>query len=98
MNYLLPLAFATTLLTAASVQADTLTIPVGQQASSQQISLPQRGASTSAVNQQHGEPVTRHAAVGDPPISRWDYVQFSVYFEHDKVVHSVRQHRTPTGN
>ena len=98
MNHLLPLAFASTLLAAASVQADTLTIPVGQQASSQQVSLPQRGTSTSAVRQQHDEPTTRHAAVGEPPISRWDYPGFSVYFEHDKVVHSVRQHRSTTSN
>lgn len=94
MNHLLPLVLASTLLAAASVQADTLTIPVGQQAASQQVSLPQRGTSTSAVRQQHGEPVTRHGAVGEPPISRWDYAGFSVYFEYDKVVHSVRQHKT----
>jgi hypothetical protein len=27
--------------------------------------------------------------VGDPPISRWVYDHFTVYFEYDKVLHSV---------
>lgn len=95
MKHLLPLMFAAILLAAESVQADTLTIPVGQQASGLQIiSLPQRGIDASTVRQQHGEPITRHAAVGEPPINRWDYAGFSVYFEYDKVVHSVRQHKT----
>ena len=29
------------------------------------------------------------AAVGQPPITRWDYPGFSVYFEHDRVLHTV---------
>jgi len=32
------------------------------------------------------------AAVGDPPISRWEYNGFSVYFEHDLALHSVIHH------
>ncbi|MFA5679293.1 MAG: phosphodiesterase [Pseudomonas sp.] len=97
MNYLLPLTLTAALFTVASVQADTLSIPLGQQASSQQISLPQRGTSTSQVQRQHGEPTTRHAAIGQPPISRWDYPGYSVYFEYDHVIHAVRQH-TPRSN
>ncbi|PRB82201.1 phosphodiesterase [Pseudomonas sp. MYb185] len=97
MKRLLPLTLVTTLFAATIVQAETLSIPLGQQAVSQQLDLPQRGTSTSAVQQRHGAPTTRHAAVGQPPISRWDYPGFSVYFEHDKVIHSVRQH-IPTGN
>ncbi len=37
----------------------------------------------------YGEPTKRHAAVGNPPITRWDYPQFSVYFENDRVLHRV---------
>ena len=92
MKYLLPLALTAALFTAAPLQADTLPIPLGQQAAGQQVNLPQRGTSTSQVQRQHGEPVTRHTAVGQPPITRWDYPGFSVYFEYDHVVHSVRQH------
>ncbi|WP_185266555.1 phosphodiesterase [Halopseudomonas xiamenensis] len=97
MNHLLPLALVTTLFATTAVQADTLAIPLGQQAAAQQLELPQRGASTQSVQQRHGQPSTRHPAVGQPPISRWDYPGFSVYFEHDKVIHSVRQH-IPSGN
>ena len=92
MKHLLPLALTAALFTAAAVQADTLTIPLGQQAAQQQVSLPNRGTSISQVQRQHGEPLTRHTAVGQPPITRWDYAGFSVYFEYDHVVHSVRQH------
>ena len=42
-----------------------------------------------------GAPSRRHAAVGQPPITRWDYPGFSVYFEYDKVINSVRQHKAP---
>ena len=97
MKYLLPLTLAAALSATASVQADTLTIPLGQQAAGQQQKLPQRGTSTSQVQRQHGEPVTRHAAVGQPPITRWDYADFSVYFEYDHVIQAVRHH-TPRGN
>lgn len=93
MKLLLPLTLSAALFAVTSVQADTLTIPLGQQASSQPVNLPQRGTSTSQVQRQHGEPTTRHAAVGQPPITRWDYPGYSVYFEYDHVVHAVRHHQ-----
>src|SRR5690606_11825210 len=92
MKYALPRLLCCGLFTSVGAQADVLTIPVEQPAASQALSLPPQAASTDAVIRRYGEPVTRHAAIGDPPISRWDYAGFSVYFERDKVVHSVRQH------
>ncbi|WP_223650864.1 phosphodiesterase [Halopseudomonas nanhaiensis] len=74
-------------------QADRLTIPLGEQATSRGDSLPQRGMSAQRVIERHGEPSQRHEPVGEPPIQRWDYAGFSVYLEHDHVVHSVRQHQ-----
>ena len=50
---------------------------------------PARGARMSDVEQKFGAPVTRHAAVGQPPITRWDYAGFSVFFENDRVIHAV---------
>lgn len=50
---------------------------------------PARGSTMSAVETRYGAPIERHAAVGDPPIARWDYAQFSVFFEYDKVLHAV---------
>lgn len=50
---------------------------------------PTRGMSQQRVLERFGEPRLRHDAVGEPPISRWDYTDFSVYFEHDRVLHAV---------
>jgi len=86
------LILTSTLLVASPLYADTLSIPVGEQSSSQATSLPQRGASFDAVLRGWGEPAKRHAAVGQPPITRWDYNGFSVYFEYSHVIDSVRQH------
>ncbi len=58
---------------------------------------PARGSTMSAVQGRYGEPTNRHAAVGNPPITRWDYPQFSVYFEHDRVLHAVLARAAPAG-
>lgn len=50
---------------------------------------PARGILMKAVEKQFGAPTTRHATVGKPPITRWDYPNFSVFFEGDRVIHSV---------
>ena len=50
---------------------------------------PARGATMNAVEARFGAPSSRHAAVGQPPITRWDYPQFAVFFEHDRVIHAV---------
>jgi hypothetical protein len=50
---------------------------------------PTRGATMTQVESRFGAPTVRHAAVGEPPITRWDYPQFSVFFEYDKVLHAV---------
>lgn len=50
---------------------------------------PHRGATMAQVESRFGAPTVRHAAVGDPPITRWDYPQYSVFFEYDKVLHAV---------
>ena len=42
------------------------------------------------VEAKFGAPVTKHDAVGQPPITRWDYPGFSVFFEHDRVIDAVR--------
>ena len=52
-------------------------------------SRPQRGSTQSQVEAKWGSPTTKVAAVGEPPISRWEYPNFTVYFEHDRVIHAV---------
>lgn len=53
--------------------------------------VPDRGMSKAEVRAQFGEPTRTRPAVGQPPISRWDYDGFSVYFENDTTLHSVRE-------
>ena len=50
---------------------------------------PTRGMRMSAVEARYGAPQDRHAAVGQPPITRWDYPGFAVFFENDRVIHWV---------
>lgn len=57
------------------------------------IRLPRRGMDMSAVEREFGPPASREPAVGSPPITRWNYAGFSVFFEHRHVVHSVQQDR-----
>lgn len=74
-------------------QADTLQIPINQQGSQVNINLPQFGDSQQQVLSLHGEPVKRYPSVGQPPITRWDYADFSVYFEYKTVINSVKHHQ-----
>ncbi len=77
---------------AGAAHADVLLIERVEAARS--MDLPQRGESMATVERRYGEPSLRHAAVGGdhpqrPPITRWDYPNFSVYFERDRVVNAV---------
>ena len=58
--------------------------------------VPGRGMSKAEVRAQFGEPRQTRASVGNPPITRWDYDGFSVYFENDTTLHSVcEKNRAP---
>jgi hypothetical protein len=50
---------------------------------------PKSGTTMANVEKTYGMPAQRHEAVGQPPITRWDYPTFSVYFENDRVIHAV---------
>ena len=50
---------------------------------------PARGSSMEKVQAAYGAPTRKIAAVGQPPIERWEYPNFTVYFEYQKVIHSV---------
>jgi len=54
---------------------------------------PVRGMSMEDVEATWGKPVSRQAPVGDPPIARWEYPRFVVYFEFNYVIHSVEKPR-----
>lgn len=74
----------------AIAAADTLDLsPAEARALFEAPGKPARGMSQDRVAREFGEPQSRRSAVGDPPISRWDYEDFIVYFEYDKVIHAV---------
>lgn len=71
-------------------QADTLQMGATDKAARfNESGKPTRGMSRAKVESVFGTPDSRRGPVGDPPISRWDYAGFAVYFEYDKVIHSV---------
>jgi len=67
--------------------ADVLLIEEVRQAESMQ--LPDNGMKKSEVRSSYGDPAKIHNPVGDPPITRWDYQNWSVYFEYDLVLFTV---------
>ncbi len=70
-----------------SASADVLLIDRVEQ--SQAHSQPARGSSMDTVRAHFGDPQAAGAAVGEPPITRWVYPEFTVYFEYDKVINTV---------
>ncbi len=50
---------------------------------------PARGMTQARVEARYGAPQRADDAVGDPPISKWHYEKFVVYFEYDRVIHAV---------
>lgn len=50
---------------------------------------PTSGMPMSEVTARFGEPLERRESIGQPPITRWLYDAFTVYFEHDRVINTV---------
>lgn len=57
--------------------------------------LPSRGMSMDTVRSQFGAPVEQIRPVGNPPITRWVYDDFTVYFEGRYALHAVRHRQAP---
>lgn len=100
MTLIIRLIVSAAVVTSSSLAvADVLRIPVGSQGIEQSsVELPERGMSAATVSARWGQPVARRDPVGEPPISRWDYPAFSVYFEGDIALHAVRLHQPRAGN
>lgn len=76
---------------ASPTRGDVLSLPAPP---SEAPSLPVRGQTMRQVEAQLGAPLRRHAPVGgghprQPPITRWDYPEMAVFFEHDRVIDAV---------
>ncbi len=68
-------------------QAETLQIP--ETAKAYSVTLPGRGMSMTEVLDKFGEPQTKDPEVGEPPITRWNYKNYSVVFEYQYVIHAL---------
>lgn len=75
------LAFSTATL------ADVLLIQEVRQADG--MNLPTNGLTMSEVEAAYGTPSNKQAAIGDPPITRWVYDRWSVFFEYDRVLYTA---------
>jgi len=72
--------------------ADTLIIDGLNDSGAAVSDRPNRGQSMEKVASIWGQPQLKQGAVGDPPISRWEYSDFIVYFEYQRVIHAVQKH------
>lgn len=75
-----------------NAQAEEIAIPVGQQGIDG-LSMPSKGLTMDKVRDTFGEPAKALPARGAPPITRWEYENFVVYFEDEHVIHSVLRHK-----
>lgn len=71
--------------------AEAVAIPLGQQGKDT-VQRPTNGTNKLQVEAVFGEPLSKHGPVGEPPISYWEYPNYTVYFEGDLVLHSVLAH------
>ena len=65
------------------------------------MNLPERGLSMAQVEKKYGQPLRKLSPRGGdtakhPTINRWEYSNFIVYFQQNRVIHSVLN--TPAGN
>ncbi len=80
---------AIALLAAFGAMANAETVNMSGATAGSQDGRPTRGMTQASVESRYGSPVSVEAPVGDPPITRWVYADFVVFFEHDKVIHAV---------
>ena len=72
------------------VEEESIQMPLSEKVNDIAYPMPKRGMHKNKVKKQFGEPTKMVAPKGKPPISRWVYGDFTVYFESDWVIHSVR--------
>ena len=94
------LLLSCTLALGFTARADDIVMPAAAPQATAPVSLPLKGQTMAEVIRHYGEPQQKHAPVGGdapkhPPITRWDYPGFSVFFEHTHVVDAVVPGRPP---
>ena len=94
MRRVLPIFTAISLSMATPLQAETLEMPSStpaapEAAAGYTVTLPGRGMNMTQVEEKFGPPLEKLPEVGDPPIIRWIYPNYTVYFEYQFVINSV---------
>ena len=84
---------ATVLMAATAAHADSFDVR-SNAAHGHRSDVPHRGMTMAQVEQAYGAPVDKLPTAGGdaprhPPINRWRYNGFTVYFERNRVIHSV---------
>lgn len=79
------------LLLAAMGTASADTLDMSGASASASDGRPSRGMTQASVESKFGSPSSVEAPVGEPPITRWVYADFVVFFEYDRVIHAVRK-------
>lgn len=88
-----------TLVVSEPAFSEDVMVPIGHQAEyKKNVERPPTGMSSEKVREKFGEPLDWKEPVGDPPISRWEYQDFVVYFEYDHVVHTVMKYSSETAS
>ncbi len=76
-----------------NLYAEVIQVPLGQQASElKTLKRPTLGMTKNQVETEFGKPASWSDPKGEPPISKWEYGQFVVYFESEYVIHAVLKH------
>jgi hypothetical protein len=75
---------------APATQPLTMPAPAAQTAQAgASVQTPARGLTMAQVKDKLGSPTQEVAAIGTPPITRWEYPGYVVFFESDRVLHTV---------
>ena len=86
---LLAAVTAAGLAASSMASAETIAVDNGIAVKQSDVATPARGMTMEQVQSKFGAPTSKVPAVGKPPISRWQYPGFVVYFEADHVIHAV---------
>jgi hypothetical protein len=96
----LALALAAVLAPATSAAGDTLLVDRVQAEAA--VALPTRGSTMTQVQSRFGAPVQKMPPISgpnarkfNPPITRWVYPNYEVYFEYNHVIDAVLIRATP---
>ena len=80
---------ATGIISAAAFAQEPASQPAQPQPAASAPATPARGSTMDDVRAKFGSPSQEVPAVGTPPITRWEYPGYIVFFEHDRVLHTV---------